>query len=91
MEVNHSHFLDIGENVGYDDTKREYFIVVKKLGPGESMIASISFCPVCGERFPLSLRNEWFDRLKALGVDPFKDIVPTPYADGTWWRNMISD
>jgi hypothetical protein len=86
MDENHNHFLEIGRNVGYDDAKREYFIVVKRLGRGSSIIHAISFCPVCGRKFPPSLRHEWFDRLEELGIDPFVDPIPSSYVDGTWWR-----
>jgi uncharacterized protein DUF6980 len=86
MDEAHKHFLEIGKNVGYDDAKREYFIVVKRLGRRTSIVHAISFCPICGEKFPKSLRNEWFDRLEGIGIDPFKNPIPAPYVDGTWWR-----
>ena len=86
MDECHTHFLQIGENVGYDDAKREYFIVVRRLGCRSTIIQAISFCPICGEKLPESLRGEWFDRLEALGVDPMNDPIPAPYQDGSWWR-----
>ncbi len=63
----------------------EYGLIVHE--PAQSI--RIRFCPWCGERLPKSLRDEWFDRLKTLGVDaPFDEIskVPEDYKSSLWWR-----
>ncbi len=47
---------------------------------------TISFCPWCGAQLPEPLRELWFDRLEAMGVDAWGDDVPTAYQSDEWWR-----
>jgi hypothetical protein len=82
----HQHFTDIGENVGYDDSVREYFIVVENHGGGVIERQALVFCPICGKCFPTSLRQEWLARLEDMGIDPLNDVIPEPYRNGSWWR-----
>jgi len=85
--VPHAHFTSIGKNVGYNDRIREYYIVIEDHGDVyESQ--SISFCPICGEKLPDSLFDDWADRLDKLGIDPLNDPIPAEYSDGTWWREQ---
>ena len=47
----------------------------------------IDYCPFCGAKLPDSLRDEWFDRLEALGFDdPWVDDIPEEFRDDRWWR-----
>ena len=59
----------------------EYKLIVHDGGSSGSVI---KFCPWCGTRLPESRRDEWFDRLEAMGIDPWVDQVPAPFQDGTW-------
>jgi hypothetical protein len=61
---------------------REYGI--KILDGGSSSLA-ISFCPWSGDKLPESLRDEWFDRLEALGIDPGIDTIPSEFQDEHWY------
>lgn len=54
---------------------------------GGTSFLRISYCPFCGAEFPASLRHEWLERLRALGLEPEDDAVPAEMQDGTWWRN----
>lgn len=45
----------------------------------------IEYCPFCGEKLPDSLRNEWFDRLDELGLEPDDDDVPFAMRSDRWW------
>jgi hypothetical protein len=81
----HSHFSGIGKAVGYDDALREYYIVVKE-HEGATERQAITFCPICGEKMPTSLRADWFDRLEEMGIDPLNDPIPDEYSNGSWWR-----
>ncbi|MBR6646577.1 MAG: hypothetical protein IKM61_00165 [Eubacteriaceae bacterium] len=49
----------------------------------------IGYCPWCGAKLPESRREEWFDRLEALGFDaPLDDIDSIPHEFKTygWWQ-----
>jgi hypothetical protein len=84
----HDHFIEIGDNVGYDDALREFFIVVDRHGDELVQRQAISYCPVCGAKFPKSLREDWYRKLSAIGVDPLNDEIPFPYSDGSWWKSV---
>ena len=56
---------------------REYGVQV--LDGGTSFLA-LSFCPWCATKLPSSLRDQWFDEMERLGVDPLvKNAVPEIY------------
>jgi len=61
----------------------EYGIVVHD---GGSSMIQIHFCPWCGTRLPPSRRDEWFDSLRAQGIDPLSDDIPPKYRDDAWYR-----
>lgn len=51
---------------------------------------TIDFCPWCGKKLPHSLRNLWFERMDAFGLDnPFdedRERVPEAYKSAEWWQ-----
>ena len=53
---------------------------------GGSSYQLVVFCPFCRERLPGSFRDEWFDALERLGLEPEDPGVPEEYAADTWWR-----
>ena len=63
---------------------REYGVRV--LDGGSSYI-EIGFCPWCGEALPSSLRDEWFDQLEALGLEPGDPRIPDAMNSDVWWRS----
>lgn len=67
----------------YRDMYREYGIYIQD---GGSSFIVIDFCPFCGEALPTRLRDEWFRRLRALGLEPDDPRLPAEMEDGTWWR-----
>lgn len=78
-------FLQAGEIALVYNTKlREYGI---KLLDGGSSVQVISCCPWCGRRLPSSLRDDWFDRLESLGLEPEDSNVPIEMQTDTWWKN----
>ena len=54
------------------------------LHDGSSSVINIQFCPWCGKKLPESKRNEWFDRLEALGLS-LDDELPEAYRSEKWW------
>jgi hypothetical protein len=49
----------------------------------------IKFCPFCGFKLPESKRDEWFDEMKKLNIDPWteKHLIPEIYLSDEWYKN----
>lgn len=75
---------DIDTPLVYNDHLLEYGLQVRFRG-GDTW-DEVNFCPWCGAELPASLRDEWFEELEGLGLDPGFDKTPPEYQDGTWWR-----
>lgn len=69
--------------IAYSDTFGEYGLIVHDGGPSYVVISA---CPFCAKHLPDSRRDEWFDRLEAMDVDPASDTIPEPFASGAWRR-----
>lgn len=72
----------------YDKKFREYYIWGNK---ERTVWQILDFCPFCGNKFPNSLRNEWYDILE----DEFKiedpcntesNKIPHSFLSDTWWK-----
>ena len=61
---------------------REYGISILD---GGSSFQEIAYCPWCGGKLPGSLRDEWFDELERLKMEPGDDNVPEEYLSDKWW------
>jgi hypothetical protein len=61
---------------------REYGLLVA----GGSAVQIIEHCPWCGLSLPPSLRDEFFDRLDAMGLAPGDAEVPADFASDAWWK-----
>jgi hypothetical protein len=57
---------------------------IRILDGGTSSLA-IVFCPWCGQKLPDSLRDDWFDKLEQLGVDPYGKDIPAEFTDERWY------
>jgi hypothetical protein len=69
--------------LAYDPALREYSIAYLS----DSSVQLIEYCPFCGAKLPESLRDEWFERLAALGFDdPWIQDIPDEFRDDRWWR-----
>ncbi|MEZ5680649.1 MAG: hypothetical protein R3E14_05060 [Erythrobacter sp.] len=68
-------------SVNYDGRFDEYWV------PAGSARQALFFCPWCGEKLPESKRDEWFDAIEALGLDPWNDQAPVEYQSDAWWQN----
>jgi hypothetical protein len=66
---------------------REYALV---LGGGP-VLEAISFCPWCGEELPTSFRDQFFERLEAMNLDPEDSRVPLDFRSDAWWRMQSVD
>jgi hypothetical protein len=75
--------LDENLVVHYSKKFREYGIPCD-----ENSYIIINNCPWCGEKLPVSLRDKWFDELKALGYKEFlfNDKIPDEYKSDEWWK-----
>ena len=77
------HLGDGEAGISYSERFREYGI---KILDGGSAILMIGYCPWCGAKLPVSLRDEWFDLLEKLGLEPGDPQVPEEMSSGLWWR-----
>lgn len=64
---------------------REYGIDIQDGGSSYKLIA---FCPWCGRKLPSSLRDQWFDRLESLGIDPAEGAIPEEYRGSDWYSEQ---
>jgi len=69
----------------YNPKFREYGMRI--LDGGESVV-QIQVCPWCGAKLPTSLRDEWFDQLDKLGIDPYDKQIPEKYTTSAWWEHI---
>jgi hypothetical protein len=69
--------------ITYWDHFREYGIRV--LDGGTSSV-TIDYCPWCGTRLPSQLRDQWFEVVEALGLEPDAPGLPSELRSGEWWR-----
>lgn len=78
-----------GEEVAivYWDKFREYGI---RYLDGGTSIQPIHHCPWCGNRLPSSLRDEWFDRIEAMGLEPDDPAIPIELQTNAWWSKSLS-
>jgi len=52
-----------------------------------NVIQKIDYCPFCGEKFPLPLRDKWYIHIDQLGIDPSEeDLIPEEYKTDIWWK-----
>jgi hypothetical protein len=71
--------------VAYSLVFDEYGIVVHD---GGKSYVRIDFCPWCGTRLPESKRDQWFEALEAMGIDPLSDAVPPAYRSDEWRKKL---
>ena len=74
---------DIG--IVYLEKFREYGI---SYNDGGSSFQEITFCPWCGKRLPSSLRDEWFELIESLGLEP-DDELPDEIKSDLWWKKRV--
>lgn len=73
--------------VDYYDRLREYGIYILD-GTADRLI--FQFCPWCGTELPRSLRDEWFEIIRSLGLET-KDKLPRDLRGGMWWRERTRE
>jgi hypothetical protein len=65
-------------SVRYDSRFDEYWVEAGEARQG------LFYCPWCGEKLPPSQRDLWFEKLEALGINPWKGEVPEIFRSGAW-------
>lgn len=64
---------------------REYGI---RILDGGSSHKVITHCPWCGDILPPSLRDQWFEKLEKLGLEPDSESLPSEMTTEEWWRTL---
>lgn len=67
----------------YNARYREYGIAVCD---GGSSHIRVEYCPWCGQKLPINLRGEWFNRMDDMDIDPASKMVPKEYLTDLWWQ-----
>ncbi|MCC7365081.1 MAG: hypothetical protein IT303_11980 [Dehalococcoidia bacterium] len=67
--------------VGYSPQFREYWVRMRYSDATDA----IRHCPWCGASLPSSLAEQWFERLRALDLEP-EDPKPAELESDEWWR-----
>lgn len=76
--------LDSGDlEISYRPKFREFVIHCRDGYAG----VILQYCPWSGQAFPLPLRDEWFDLLEEIGIDPEVDKVPEEFQSERWWKD----
>lgn len=57
-----------------------------KIYDGGSSYILITHCPFCGQALPESKRDQWFDAIEKLGLDPWTDDIPEKFETGEWYQ-----
>jgi uncharacterized protein DUF6980 len=84
IEGYENHAMERGEvALEYNPIFREFGI---KILDGGSSVLLIRYCPWCGKPLPTNLRDEWFERLDALGFEPDDPAVPEEMGSDVWWQ-----
>ncbi len=63
---------------------REYGILYTD---GGTSFQVIGYCPWCGSRLPESLRDEWFDAIENMGLEPDDENIPEEYLSEEWYSD----
>lgn len=71
--------------VYYSSAFDEYGVPV----PKSRETTLIDFCPFCGHALSPSQRDNWFRKLKADGIDPWKHPIPKEFLSDKWRRNQM--
>ena len=74
---------DIENPMYYSSILREFGIRLTS----EFEFELLNFCGWCGSTLPTSLRDEWFQKLENIGIDPWEDDIPINYLSSAWWQN----
>ncbi|MDR3060710.1 MAG: hypothetical protein LBU57_01190 [Dysgonamonadaceae bacterium] len=70
----------------YSKSYDEYGIIVPDGGPS---YISMNYCPWCGEEFPKSKRDLWFDVIEKLGYEGmFDEDIPEILKTDEWHKQL---
>jgi hypothetical protein len=67
----------------YNAKLREY-----SLSAVSSPNYTATYCSSCGTKFPTGLRDEWFNLIEGMGLDPWedRDMIPEEFKSDAWWK-----
>jgi len=71
----------------YYNAKLDEYGIIEHSECGNRVYIKMEFCPFCGVKLPESKRDLWFDKLEAMGIDPWDpDAVPKEFRTDEWYR-----
>lgn len=78
--------LDADVALQYIPRFREFGIFITD---GGTAIQQIAYCPWCGLKLPKSLRDEWFDAIWDMGLEPESAQIPDEFQSDQWWKERF--
>lgn len=93
MSTERHHCVKLDSALADDDVPIDYLPVFREVSlrivDGGTARLNLSHCPFCGTELDGSLRDEWFDQLEALDLDPESPDVPVQMRSDAWWRDRL--
>jgi hypothetical protein len=83
-EFSSEDFGNVDTPIVYSQKFDEYGLKIMDGGNSSLLVA---FCPWCGERLPESRREEWFDAIEKLGINPWTEEIPKRYQTDEWYKD----
>jgi hypothetical protein len=73
--------------IEYIEVFDEYGIIIHN---SDGVIQEIKYCPFCGIKLPNSKRQEWVEKLNALGYESpfFDEKIPDEYKTSSWYKHL---
>ena len=83
---------DMETHVENGEIAVRYFARFREYGIGyvddPDTVVLITHCPWCGEELPESLRDEWYEAIDELRLEPdAEDEIPPEFLCDDWWLN----
>ncbi|HZV68682.1 MAG TPA: hypothetical protein VFG10_04030 [Saprospiraceae bacterium] len=70
--------------MNYNEIFDEYGIPIYD---GGTSVLQIMYCPWCGNKLPVSKRDQWFEKFGELAYEDDNSKIPDQYRSDQWWRN----
>ncbi len=68
--------------IKYSEKFREYGILITDGGTATQLI---HYCPWCGQKLPVSLRDTWFSIIESMGLE-LSNQLPSEFYTSLWWE-----
>jgi hypothetical protein len=53
----------------------------------QGIYQKLEYCPMIGKKLPASLRDEWFEKIWQLNLEPDDPDIPVELQNEDWWKD----